>query len=91
MPSPHDICHCGDARRDHKNGTGACIFNEPGRFDLCHGGEDCVEFRLHEKAPGLYVHPSRLKRAKKMHDGPVYADAELCSPDDWYVVSPLTV
>jgi len=24
MSSPYDICTCGDYRRDHENGTGAC-------------------------------------------------------------------
>jgi len=46
-PNPLDYCECGDWRKNHKNGTGACCFNGPA-FDLNHGGRDCHTFRLAE-------------------------------------------
>lgn len=42
---PLDECACGDYRRDHKDGTGACTFNR-NRFDECHAFEHCYSFRL---------------------------------------------
>lgn len=48
----YETCACGDYRKDHKDGTGPCIFNG-GRFDLCHGGTDCHEFRGMAERPGL--------------------------------------
>lgn len=40
-----DVCECGDYRRDHVLGVGACRFNSR-EFDLCHCGQDCHRFRL---------------------------------------------
>lgn len=42
---PYDVCKCGDYRRDHKDGHGACMFNGT-EFDLTHGGKDCRKFHL---------------------------------------------
>ncbi len=43
-----DTCACGDYRRDHKDGAGACIFNHtPGGP---HGQNQCATFRLHKAA-----------------------------------------
>lgn len=44
VPDPLDACVCGDYRRDHKDGTGPCKFNARG-WDLCHAGQDCLQFR----------------------------------------------
>ncbi len=41
---PMDECVCGDYRRDHLDGTGACKHNKP--RDLTHGYQDCLSFRL---------------------------------------------
>jgi hypothetical protein len=42
---PEDICYCGDFRKDHKDGTGRCIFNDEVRDG--HGGAGpCYQFRL---------------------------------------------
>ncbi len=49
-----DTCACGDYRKDHKGGTGACIHNKPG--DLTHGFEDCNEFRLSRRATEIPTH-----------------------------------
>lgn len=43
-----DECKCGDYRRDHKDGVGACLHNKP--RDLTHGYKDCHEFRLDRAA-----------------------------------------
>jgi hypothetical protein len=43
-----DECKCGDYRKDHAGGVGACIHNKP--RDLTHGYVDCMEFRLSRKA-----------------------------------------
>lgn len=40
MSSPWDICHCGDYRRSHVEGTGRCQLD-----DLCTPGR-CQKFRL---------------------------------------------
>ena len=41
-----DACECGDWRRDHIDGTGACKFNK-NAANVGHGGPaDCMEFRL---------------------------------------------
>lgn len=43
--SDFDRCGCGDYRKDHKDGVGACSFN--GKFENdAHGGVPCLEFRL---------------------------------------------
>jgi hypothetical protein len=51
MTDPHDattpegeldICKCGDYRRDHKNGVGACRQAD----DITHGFKRCRRFRL---------------------------------------------
>jgi len=47
--NPRDECECGDWREDHKSGTGACRYNGRG-FDMCHGGMDCMKFRLAARA-----------------------------------------
>lgn len=39
-----DLCQCGDPRRDHADGHGACRHNKP--RDLTHGYKDCLAFRL---------------------------------------------
>jgi hypothetical protein len=41
---PEDTCECGDYRRDHPN-NGPCRMNQRD-FDLCHGGRDCMSFRM---------------------------------------------
>lgn len=46
--SPLDECECVDFRSDHE-ASGRCRFNGPG-FDMCHGGQDCMEFRLAGRA-----------------------------------------
>lgn len=43
---PMDVCRCGDARRDHVNGTGRCRMPN----DLTHGFMTCEKFRLHMTA-----------------------------------------
>ena len=43
---PLDICHCGDYRRDHKNGVGACIFSTGSRGDGHFGSGRCEVFNL---------------------------------------------
>lgn len=44
-----DVCFCGDYRRDHKNGTGACAFNAyPMNGGASHGFRRCHKFRLSE-------------------------------------------
>ena len=43
---PLDICHCGDYRSDHKNGTGPCIFSIGSRGDGHSGAGSCELFRL---------------------------------------------
>lgn len=52
--SPLDTCDCGDYRRDHKGGTGACAFNrERPRYegdDGHMGAGACHQFRLCERA-----------------------------------------
>lgn len=37
---PRDVCHCGDARQSHKDGTGRCLLE-----DLC-TPVPCQRFRL---------------------------------------------
>jgi len=44
----NDECQCGDYRRDHKDGTGACRHNSR-EFDLNHGGKNCYRFRAVSK------------------------------------------
>lgn len=44
LDNPRDECACGDWREDHPN-NGPCRFNGRG-FDMCHGGKDCMSFRL---------------------------------------------
>ena len=46
--NPHDVCKCGDYRRDHKDGYGPCVFNayEGGP----HGDSRCRKFRLSKTA-----------------------------------------
>lgn len=40
-----DVCQCGDYRRDHVGGVGACKFNLP--HNIGHGGpSNCTEFRM---------------------------------------------
>lgn len=43
--NPEDICKCGDARRDHKDGKGKCGFNYH-HFPLDHPWNFCHKFRL---------------------------------------------
>lgn len=47
LTNEHDLdeCLCGDYRRDHIDGHGACRHNKP--RDLTHGYRDCDSFRLH--------------------------------------------
>lgn len=40
--SPYDICTCGDYRRDHEGGAGACTLPA----DRVEGFEPCRRFRL---------------------------------------------
>ena len=49
---PHDldVCDCGDARRDHENGTGACRFRTHGGIPSREPESRCNKFRLFEKA-----------------------------------------
>lgn len=44
LPHPLDTCYCGDARRDHVDGTGRCLMPD----DLTHGFQPCTRFRLVE-------------------------------------------
>ena len=55
VPRDFDVCFCGDYRHQHENGTGACVFNRYGRFDVCHGFELCEGFRLAEKAEAVPI------------------------------------
>lgn len=49
-----DTCYCGDYRRDHKGGVGACNFNpDRGDRDGHFGAGRCDAFRLAK----LYVPP----------------------------------
>lgn len=52
-----DQCACGDYRRDHKNGTGACCFNPSfARYpsDDGHSGAGaCQRFRLSTRYAGV--------------------------------------
>lgn len=42
--SDFDECYCGDYRKDHAGGSGACVFNHmPGGP---HAGKKCFSFRL---------------------------------------------
>jgi hypothetical protein len=45
---PKDVCECGDYRRQHIDGTGACVLNSLG-----HGapGYRCNKFRVQQYAP----------------------------------------
>lgn len=49
--SPYDICECGDYRRDHEGGRGACTFPP----DPVPGHEPCKRFRIatRSKAGGV--------------------------------------
>lgn len=47
---PLDLCFCGDYRRDHKDGKGACIFSVGSRGDGHFGSGYCDAFRLHRRA-----------------------------------------
>lgn len=49
----YDVCVCGDYKHDHDGGDGACIFNGALKFDLTHGGEDCMKFRSATKSDRL--------------------------------------
>jgi hypothetical protein len=42
MSSPYDICECGDYRRDHDGGTGACTLPA----DTVPGFVPCRRFAL---------------------------------------------
>ena len=46
---PLDQCECGDFRRDHKDGTGACIFSSGSKGDGHSGAGECVQFKLHRR------------------------------------------
>ena len=49
---PHEeVCQCGDPRSAHKDGIGPCKFNSR-EFDLCHAGQNCMEFRPTPKQEG---------------------------------------
>jgi hypothetical protein len=50
--SGYDICECGDYRRDHEGGTGACTFPP----DQVAGHEPCRRFQLQlrSKAGGAH-------------------------------------
>ena len=43
-----DVCECGDYRKDHKGGTGVCIFSDGTVGDGHHGAGRCDQFRLSE-------------------------------------------
>ena len=44
---PLDICRCGDYRRDHARGAGACIFNPKHAIGDGHfGAGRCDKFQL---------------------------------------------
>lgn len=62
---PLDICECGDYRQDHVS-NGPCTFNGGG-FDMCHGGRDCMSFRLHERARAWATR--RAKYGERGHYG----------------------
>lgn len=54
MTDALDVCECGDYRRDHIGGAGACKFNLP--RNIGHGGpSNCREFRMSE--PGKRAGP----------------------------------
>lgn len=44
LDHPLDICYCGDFRKDHKDGTGACIFSGGWRGDGHSGAGRCDRF-----------------------------------------------
>lgn len=54
---PFDICYCGDFRKDHKDGTGACIFSIDSRSDGHSGAGRCDRFVF------AYPHTHRTKGA----------------------------
>lgn len=43
---PVDVCYCGDYRKDHKDGSGVCIFTVNARGDGHHGAGRCDKFVL---------------------------------------------
>jgi hypothetical protein len=52
-PQDLDECMCGDYRRDHIGGAGACKFNLP--HNIGHGGpSNCREFRMAAPANGFH-------------------------------------
>jgi hypothetical protein len=45
---PHDVCTCGDYRRQHKCGTGSCCFNSYiGGHGM--GLRSCIRFKLSQR------------------------------------------
>lgn len=49
--SDFDVCFCGDYRRDHRDGKGACAFNAyPYNGGVTHGFQPCTRFRLVKEA-----------------------------------------
>ena len=48
--SDFDACDCGDYRHNHKNGTGACCFNDDNNGGLNHGFRKCMTFQFSRAA-----------------------------------------
>jgi hypothetical protein len=63
---PLDICYCGDYRKDHQDGTGACKFSGGWRGDGHNGAGRCDRFvfaypythRKEQQKPGKTEAPS---------------------------------
>lgn len=58
MSNPKDLCACGDFRDQHSN-DGPCMMNDRPGFDLCHGGTNCLAFRLSQPADKANRHDPR--------------------------------
>lgn len=48
----HDVCECGDYRRQHEGGTGKCHMPD----DMCHGMMPCTAFVLAERVVEIDEH-----------------------------------
>ena len=66
IPHDLDLCECGDYRRDHKGGTGACNLN-----GLGHGmtGYRCNRFRF--SLPATAEDIERIRKIEERLSGEV--------------------
>lgn len=62
--SDFDVCYCGDYRRDHKDGKGACSFNSPSGVGHP-GGLRCYSFKL---AKAAHMIPEHIRKIQE-NDG----------------------